>query len=498
MPDDPPIAPPDPDFEALFDAAPGAFLVLRPDLTITAVNKAYLNATHRTRAEILGRNLFEAFPDNPDDPQADGVRNLADSLGRVLRFRRPDSMAVQKYDIPLSEDPRQGFEPRYWSPVNTPVLDGRGEVVWIIHRVEDVTGLVARDRANAETERLAVEQQRVINGLRRANIELAQSQAALRASEARFRAAVDAVSDILWTTDANGLMAGEQVGWCAFTGQSRDACQGYGWSQAVHPQDAAATIAAWEAAVETRSPFSFEHRVRRHDGVWRLFQITARPVLDHNGTLTEWVGVHADITDARRAEERRKMLLDELNHRVKNSLATVQSIAQQTLGAAETAQAFNREFNARLMALSEAHDLLTRGDWLGASLREVITQELAPYQGGDAARVTLRGGEVRLSPRETLSLGMALHELATNAAKYGALSAEAGRVEVIWENRQDQLRMTWRESGGPPVTPPRRRGFGSRLIERGLRHELGADATLDFQPGGMVCVIDFTRREIPA
>jgi PAS domain S-box-containing protein len=497
-----PAPPAAPDFKALFEAAPGAYLILAADLNIVAVNEAYLAATHTRRSEIVGRGLFEVFPDNPNDPSADGVHNLSDSLQRVLRYRSADSMAVQKYDIPLSDDPADGFEERYWSPVNTPVFDDRGEVTWIIHRVEDVTGLVARDRANAETERLAVEQQRVIDRLRRANIELAQSQTALRASEARFRAAVEAVSDILWTTDAGGLMAGDQAGWCAFTGQSREACQGYGWSDAVHPDDAAATIVAWEAAVEARRPFSFEHRVRRHDGEWRLFSINARPVLGPEGAVSEWVGVHADITDARRADERRKLLLDELNHRVKNSLATVQSIAMQTLGSAESPAAFNREFNERLMALSHAHNLLTRGEWLGASLREVIAQELTPYQNRDGSRIALRGGDEQLTPKETLALGMALHELATNAAKYGALSADGGLVDVMWESRQDgaarSLRLTWTERGGPAVGPPRRRGFGSRLIERGLGHELGADAVLSFHPDGVECVIDFPRRAMPS
>ena len=306
---------------------------------------------------------------------------------------------------------------------------------------------------------------------------------------------MEAVSDILWTTDAGGFMAGDQAGWCAFTGQSRDACQGYGWSEAVHPDDAAATIKAWEAAVEARGTFSFEHRVRRHDGVWRQFSINARPVLGPDGVVSEWVGVHADITDARRAEERRKLLLDELNHRVKNSLATVQSIAMHTLGSAESPAAFNREFNERLMALSQAHNLLTRGDWLGANLRDVITQELAPYRGADGSRISLSGGDVHLDPKETLALGMALHELATNAAKYGALSADSGLVDVLWESRQEgagrSLRLVWTESGGPPVDPPRRRGFGSRLIERGLSHELSARSVLNFHPDGLECVIDF-------
>jgi PAS domain S-box-containing protein len=491
-----------PDFRALFEASPGAYLVLNADLIIVAVNDSYLNATMTRRQAIVGRGLFEVFPDNPDDPAADGVRNLADSLRRVLRLRRQDSMAVQKYDIPRSDNPADGFEERYWSPVNTPVLDADDKVLWIIHRVEDVTGLVARDRVNAETERLAVEQQRVIEGLRRANIELAASQTALRASEQRFRAAVEAVSDILWTMDAEGLMTGDQVGWQAFTGQSREERHGHGWTAALHPDDVAPTLKAWAAAVADQSEFHFENRVRRWDGVWRLFHVTARPVRDEPGAVREWVGVHADITEAREAEERRKRLLDELNHRVKNSLATVQSIALQTSDSSESPRTFIREFNERILALSQAHNLLTRSDWEGAGLRDLVEQELAPYRGLEASRFNVRGVEVRLRPKETLALGMALHELATNAAKYGAFSAEAGSVDVAWERREEAgeswLRLVWVESGGPPVRPPRRRGFGSRLIERGLGHELRAKAALDFQPGGLACIIDTPLLESPS
>jgi len=491
----------EPDYKSLFEAAPGPYLVLWPDLRIAAVNEAYLAATLTRREEMLGRGLFEVFPDNPDDPAADGVRNLSASLERVLRYRRVDAMAVQKYDIPRPASAGGGFEVRYWSPVNTPVLDEAGEVAWIIHRVEDVTALIARDRLEEEKDRLAIEQQAVIERLRRANVELAGSESALKASEARFRAAIEAVSDILWTNTPDGRMAGEQPGWCGFTGQSRAACQGYGWAQAVHPDEAKPTIDAWDQAVAERRPFVFEHRVRRHDGVWRLFAIRAVPVLDDHGAVTEWVGVHTDITEAREADNRRRLLLDELNHRVKNSLATVQSIAMQTLWSSDTPETFNKSFNERLLALSHNHDLLTRSHWVGANLKDVIAQELEPYQTPDGRRVDLRGRDVHLGPKAALALGMAVHELATNAAKYGALSADEGMVEVIWRIEVDanvaRLNLVWTEHGGPEVKPPGRSGFGRRLIERGLTHELGGAADLAFEPAGLRCVIDFPLSDAP-
>ncbi|QCG92954.1 response regulator (plasmid) [Azospirillum sp. TSA2s] len=171
------------DFRALFDAAPGNYLVLAPDLTIVGVNDAYLRSTLTRREDIVGRPLFEVFPDNPADVAADGVRNLRASLKRVLRHKRSDAMAVQKYDIPRPAAGVGGFEERYWSPLNTPVLDANGAVTWIIHRVEDVTDLVRQREVNAARDRIAVEQQRIIDQLREANAALSQETEERRRAE---------------------------------------------------------------------------------------------------------------------------------------------------------------------------------------------------------------------------------------------------------------------------------------------------------------------------
>jgi PAS domain-containing protein len=156
-------SPTPPDFAQLFAAAPGLYLVLTPDLTIVGASDAYLRATMTERDAIIGRGLFEVFPDNPEEENATGVANLRDSLDRVLRFKRPDSMQVQKYDV---RRPDGDFEERYWSPLNTPVLDETGAVAWIIHRVEDVTDLVLRNRERAAQDLFAREQQLIIRQLR--------------------------------------------------------------------------------------------------------------------------------------------------------------------------------------------------------------------------------------------------------------------------------------------------------------------------------------------
>jgi two-component sensor histidine kinase len=206
-----------------------------------------------------------------------------------------------------------------------------------------------------------------------------------------------------------------------------------------------------------------------------------------------------NLAERDRAARRQAMLLHELNHRVKNTLATVQAIAGQTLRHDSDPEKARQVFLARLLALSKTHDLLTASGWTGSDVREVVAAELVPFRDESRpARVTLDGPPVQLAPNATVSLGMAIHELVTNAVKYGALSVPGGSVAVAWSVRSEQrngeakrrLHLSWQERGGPPVAPPARRGFGSRLIERGLARELGGTARIDFAPEGVRCAMD--------
>lgn len=195
------------------------------------------------------------------------------------------------------------------------------------------------------------------------------------------------------------------------------------------------------------------------------------------------------------AEAHQKLLLDELNHRVKNTLATVQSIAAQSLRHGTDVSSVRDSFEARLIALSQAHNLLTRDNWRGASLAELVRTELTPYGGANGERMGIAGEEVWLAPSTAVALGMAFHELATNAVKYGSLSGPDGRVDVSWTvtnaGGERQLRIVWKERGGPTVAKPDRRGFGSRVIVGGLAHQLDGVVDLAFVPTGVVCTIVF-------
>ncbi len=243
----------------------------------------------------------------------------------------------------------------------------------------------------------------------------------------------------------------------------------------------------------------------RKDGRVIWVDVRSSTVRDAAGRFLYGIRVVQDISERKQAELRQKLLLDELNHRVKNTLATVQSLATQTLRGAGSPEQFRRTFEERIVALSKAHNLLTTRNWQGAELADILSEQLAPY-AADPARLSLGGETVSLAPRAALTLSMVFHELATNAAKYGALSVPGGRLTVSWHvERRDPviqgpslLRLSWRESDGPPVRAPERRGFGSRLIERSTG-ELDGEAQLEFTASGFCysLVISIDPRQLP-
>jgi PAS domain S-box-containing protein len=248
------------------------------------------------------------------------------------------------------------------------------------------------------------------------------------------------------------------------------------------------------ALLGTLSPDAPEYRVemRFHtlDGERWMLWTTRALSFDDEGRWLEAQSTGVDIHDLKQGQEHTRLLLNELNHRVKNTLAVVQGIARQTFK--NVAPAARRAFEGRLAALSKAHNLLTERRWAPAPMHAVI-DDVTHVCGAARARIHASGPDLFLSPRQAVSIAMALHELCTNAVKYGALSAEAGRVELAWdveEGEQPRLALVWRERDGPPVRQPKRRGYGSRMIERALAHDLQGSATIEFDEAGLVCRIN--------
>lgn len=268
---------------------------------------------------------------------------------------------------------------------------------------------------------------------------------------------------------------------------------------AIHPRDRDRMRAAIEDAIRTGAEYDIEYRVILPSGDLRWVHARGRAALtEGQGGVRRMAGVSLDITERKRGEERQRLLLNELNHRVKNTLATVQSIADQTLRHTERMGDFRPAFENRLLALSQTHNILTEQQWAGASLHDILSSELTPHAGGregGGSRFVLHiERDIRLNPKAAVALGMAVHELATNAVKHGALSSPTGQVEVSAHVLRDapggRLILEWIERGGPAVAPPTRRGFGGRLLENGLARELSGDVRLDYLAAGLSCRID--------
>lgn len=338
--------------------------------------------------------------------------------------------------------------------------------------------------------------------LARRNAERDQVETMLRASEQRLRLAMEASELGAWSFDpnTNELTGSERSR--VLMGMPTGRLDMEHLSNVLHAANRAEHQAAITAGIQGREPFVVEICVEWPDDTVHWIEVRGRPVMRSSGLPTV-VGLVQEITERRTAADRQRMLLRELNHRVKNSLATVQSIALLTRRSTAPDHAWEA-FEDRLVGLAKTHDLLTASDWRGAWLDEALAAELHPYQNAAHTRIVAEGPRLRLRPRATLTLCMCFHELATNAAKYGALSTDAGRVSVRWTVTQAQdgepgrLFLQWIESSGPAVEPPTRQGLGSRLLDRGLRRELGGVVDMNFMSTGLECSIELPLEAITA
>lgn len=310
--------------------------------------------------------------------------------------------------------------------------------------------------------------------------------AELKESEERFRLMSEHAPVMIWMSNASGGCLHLNRMLREFWNIEESALADFDWRTTMHEDDIPKITAAMIEAHVHHKPVTIDGRYRCVSGEYRTLRTVAQPRFEKRGTFAGMTGVNIDITEQQRAEEQRELLMAELNHRVKNTLAVVQGIAHQTFRRSD--RAATRAFEGRLLALSTAHSLLTRSNWENASLRKMAADAL---QAGGGQRITIEGPDVSLSPRAALSLALALHELFTNTLKYGALSSDAGTVRLCWkpDHAQQKLAIIWQETGGPAVKPPQQRGFGSLLIEKALAQDVEGDVTMDYRPEGLICSI---------
>ncbi|HEY8381514.1 MAG TPA: HWE histidine kinase domain-containing protein [Microvirga sp.] len=334
---------------------------------------------------------------------------------------------------------------------------------------------------------------RVQEALMAASRSRLEAERRVRDSELRLRLAMEAGQLGAWEYDlATGTLVATSSCKAKF---GRGADEPFTYDDliaSIHPDDREGQKAAVEGAISSRQIFETEYRAIWPDGSLHWVQIRGGTA-EQDGVV-RLVGVSQDVTGRMQAETRQQLLVHELNHRVKNTLATVQSIAAMTArSSSDPAQAWET-FEARIHGMAKTHNLLTQSQWEGAPLEDILTAELDPYQDMHKQRVLLHGKSVMLGPRAALAIGLATHELATNAAKYGALSNDRGRLAVRWTivriGGLPHILVEWAETGGPAVTKPSREGFGSRLI-RSLARELAGEIKLNYEPIGLRCVLTF-------
>ncbi len=312
--------------------------------------------------------------------------------------------------------------------------------------------------------------------------------------ESEFRALADHMSQLAWMTDKDGAIYWFNMRWFEYTGTTLEDVKGWGWQKMHHPDHVDRVVVKFKKAFETGEIWEDTFPLRGKDGTYRWFLSRALPVRDANEQIIRWIGTNTDITERREAEEQRSVLVNELNHRVKNTLATVQSMASQTMRSSPNMAEAKSRFEDRLMSLSKAHDVLTREKWESAPLADIVERAIMPYGGSAGELFEVSGPDTRISAQMALAFAMTLHELCTNAVKYGALSKPKGRVEIGWrvskvKKANSILKFHWREKGGPPVAKPASRGFGTRLIERNLANDLGGNVKITFARSGVKCEI---------
>jgi PAS domain S-box-containing protein len=257
----------------------------------------------------------------------------------------------------------------------------------------------------------------------------------------------------------------------------------------------AETLKRIQAEFESASSSGAEVLFHRKDGSEFWTAIFISPVRDESGSIVQYFASFVDLTEHKEDQAESKMLIEELNHRVKNTLSTVQSIVWQALRTSSDPEVIRESIESRIFALSRSHDLLAKENWKSAGLFDVVTDALEPFgvTDGRAERIVITGENIRFPPSTALALAIAFNELATNAVKYGAFSNSTGSISIEWAIKptpgENQLHLRWQEKDGPPVTAPTHKGFGSRVIEQGLTHEIEGIVDLNYRPDGLLCTM---------
>lgn len=412
-----------------------------------------------------------------------GALTLRSALAMMIH---PDDR--ERYAAAVARSVTPGARGELREEIRVLLLDGSQR--WL-----SISGLTAFDRKTGQATEMA--------GVALDITDRKAAEEALHESEERFRSFAENSGDTLWIADAGtGELEYLSPAFERQWGESREAVMRDSgrWSELIHPEDRERATLALPRALAGET-LAIEYRiVRPSDGRVSWMRDTGFPIRDEHGRVRRVAGIAQDITEHKHAVEHQRLLLAELQHRVRNTLAVVRSIARRTGETSESVEDYAMHLDGRLNSFARMQAVVTRNPAAGVDLEHMIAEELVSYHAHEGEQVRIGGPTVRLKSKAAETFALAVHELATNAVKYGALASAGGRIAVTWSldasDGDARLRLEWRESGvGLDAAKLRRKGFGMELLERTLLYELAAKTTLDFRREGLICTIELPLTE---
>ena len=323
------------------------------------------------------------------------------------------------------------------------------------------------------------------------------AEMALRASEERYSAITNSIDQMIWSTRPDGYHDYYNRRWYEFTGVPYGTTDGEAWNGLFHPDDRDRAFARWRHSLETGEPYHIEYRLRHYSGVYRWVIGRAQCVRDAEGRIQRWYGSCTDIDDLKEAEAQRELIARELSHRIRNIFAVVSSLVMLPARDQPEARPFAKAVLERIQALASAHEYVRPHSVLSApaddlrTVKGLLTLLASPYNAPDRGHIIIGGDDLPIGPHAATAIALIVHEFATNAVKYGALSRESGTVVVDCGRAGDRFTIEWREAGGPSISgPPERRGFGTTLSERVATMQLGAIVSRDWRLDGLTVTLE--------
>jgi len=425
-------------FSAIVENSVDAIVSKTLDGTVLSWNRAAERIFGWRADEIIGRSIRLLIP---DDRQSEEDHILA-RIGAGEIIPKFETVRLRRDGTPI--------------PVATavsPILDAAGQIVGASKIANDISETVAMRARLEESERL-------------------------------FRTMANTISQLAWITAPDGQVIWFNDRWYEFTGTSPEIMRDHGWRTVYHPAHTGRVKAGFQHCLETGEPWEDTFPIRGKDGEYRWFLTRANTVRADDGRIQRWFGTNTDITQQREQEQRIRLLMGEVNHRAKNMLAVVQALVSRTAD-----KSFAESLGKRLQALATNQDMLAQRNWFGAPAGQLIRSQLAAASDLIGTRVRLTGpDDIMLSPSAAETLGLAIHELTTNATKYGALSGKTGELAISWDvedvDGAPHFVVQWRETGGPLAKTPNRKGFGTVMIDHNPRLSLDARVSFGYPPEG--------------